>query len=172
MASPRLLLQHGPRNDGSYWLCGPPVPASSGKAGQAESAHATDYGTTTSRQNRAFSAQCGPYRYSGHVRHPAVDTRDGWRANDVISRQEPRAYPPFCSACSWLMICMWAALTWSFCAAAFAPGRAVCAPYMPPVWVVTELPADHGLKGNGLRSRVLASGPTCNCAVRGEPSWV
>jgi hypothetical protein len=52
------------------------------------------------------------------------------------------------------MIGMWAALTWSFCAAALRLGVQSVLPICPRSGWVTELPADHGLKGNGLRSLV------------------
>lgn len=36
---------------------------------------------------RAFSSQLGLYEYAGHVRHPAVDSYDGWTSDDVINGQ-------------------------------------------------------------------------------------
>jgi hypothetical protein len=39
------------------------------------------------KHDRALSAECGSYKYSGHVRYPDVDIHDGWRGEDVISRQ-------------------------------------------------------------------------------------
>ena len=64
-------------------------------------------------------------------------------------------YPPFCAACSWLMISIWAAPIWAFCAAASAIGPTAYPPNTPPIRGGHRYFCQAAAcRGYGLRSRV------------------